>query len=78
MGTLGAGLTGPPRDDHGRASRPGLHRVLRGERSRVTRINIAYWALVSVLGALALFLVAAAARVLRWRVDDNPRSGAGG
>ena len=44
----------------------------------MTRINIAYWALVSVLGALALFLVAAAARVLRWRVDDNPRSGAGG
>ncbi len=36
----------------------------------MTRISIAYWALVSVLGALGLFLVAAAARLLRWRIDD--------
>jgi hypothetical protein len=41
----------------------------------VKRISLAYWALMSVLGALALFLVAAAARVLRGRLgeDDAPR-----
>ena len=43
----------------------------------MVRINIAYWSLMSVLGALALFLLAAAARVLRGRLDDEaapPRS----
>ncbi|HSI30641.1 MAG TPA: hypothetical protein VK951_04855 [Miltoncostaeaceae bacterium] len=33
------------------------------------RVKIAYWALISVLGALTFFLVAAGARVLRWRMD---------
>jgi hypothetical protein len=41
----------------------------------VTRIKLTYWALMSVLGALALFLVAGAARLLRWRLDD-PDGGA--
>jgi hypothetical protein len=35
----------------------------------VKRVKIAYWALVSVLGALTFFLVAAGTRVLRWRMD---------
>ena len=35
----------------------------------VKRVKIAYWALISVLGALTFFLVAAGARVLRWRMD---------
>ena len=42
-----------------------------GTGTGVTRISIAYWALMSVLGALALFLVAAAARVLRGRLGDD-------
>jgi hypothetical protein len=37
----------------------------------VKRISIAYWALMSVLGALTIFLVAAAARVLRGRLGDD-------
>ena len=41
----------------------------------MNRIRIAYWALVSVLGALTLFLVAAAARVLRWRLGDADAGG---
>jgi hypothetical protein len=41
----------------------------------VNRVKLAYWALMSVLGALALFLLAAGARVLRWRLD---RPGGGG
>lgn len=39
------------------------------------RVKLAYWALMSVLGALALFLLAAGARVLRSRLD---RPGGGG
>jgi hypothetical protein len=41
----------------------------------VKRVKLAYWALISVLGALAFFLLAAGARVLRWRLD---RPGGGG
>jgi hypothetical protein len=49
-----------------------------GDRTGVTRINIAYWSLMSVLGALALFLVAAAARVLRWRLGGAETQAPGG
>jgi hypothetical protein len=44
----------------------------------VTRIKLAYWALMSVLGALAFFLLAAGARVLRWRMGGLTDSGGGG
>jgi hypothetical protein len=45
----------------------------------VARIKLTYWALMSVLGALTLFLVAAAARLLRWRLDsDDPGAGSRG
>jgi hypothetical protein len=33
------------------------------------RAKIAYWSLISVLGALAFFLLAAGARVLRGRLS---------
>jgi hypothetical protein len=44
----------------------------------VTRIKLAYWALMSVLGALAFFLLAAGARVLRWRLEGQGGAGGGG
>ena len=43
----------------------------------MTRIKLAYWALMSVLGALALFLVAAAARVARGRLGGSDPGGPG-
>ena len=45
---------------------------------RVKRIKLTYWALMSVLGALAFFLMAAGARVLRWRLDGPSDGGGGG
>jgi hypothetical protein len=35
------------------------------------RVKIAYWALVSVLGALIFFLLAAGARLLRGRLGGG-------
>ena len=43
----------------------------------VKRVKIAYWALISVLGALTFFLVAAGARVLRWRMDREDGASGG-
>jgi len=37
----------------------------------VERVKIMYWALVSVLGALAFFLLAAGARLLRGRLGGG-------
>jgi hypothetical protein len=60
----------------GRGPRSQVYRgAVRGTRVPVNRVKLAYWALMSVLGALALFLLAAGARVLRWRLD---RPGGGG
>jgi hypothetical protein len=55
-----------------------LPRDRTGNRERVTRIKLAYWALMSVLGALAFFLVAAGARVLRWRLGGDEAGGGRG
>jgi hypothetical protein len=52
-----------------------LPRRRSGHSLRVTRIKLAYWALMSVLGALAFFLLAAGARVLRWRLGGAPDGG---
>jgi hypothetical protein len=41
----------------------------------VARIKLTYWALISVLGALTFFLVAAGARLLRWRLGGNEADG---
>ena len=37
----------------------------------MSRIKVVYWSLVSVLGALTFFLVAAGARLLRGRLDSG-------
>jgi hypothetical protein len=55
-----------------------LRRGRTGHRERVKRIKLAYWALMSVLGALAFFLLAAGARVLRWRLGGAPDDAGGG
>jgi hypothetical protein len=44
----------------------------------VTRIKLVYWSLVSVLGALTFFLVAAGARMLRGRLDTGDAEGGSG
>ena len=44
----------------------------------MTRIKVVYWALMSVLGALTFFLLAAGARLLRWRLGDGDGPGGGG
>jgi hypothetical protein len=41
----------------------------------VGRVKIIYWALVAVLAALTLFLLAAAARVLRRRRNGDAPAG---
>jgi hypothetical protein len=41
------------------------------------RMKIAYWVLISVLGALALFLLAAGVRVLRGRLGAPSDAGGG-
>jgi hypothetical protein len=43
----------------------------------VGRIKLVYWALIAVLGALVVFLLSAAARLLRDRGDDAPAGGPG-
>ena len=43
----------------------------------VTRIKVVYWALMSVLGALTFFLLAAGARLLRWRLGGDKPDGGG-
>jgi len=38
----------------------------------VGRVKLVYWALLAVLGALVIFLLSAAARLLRDRSGDPP------
>ena len=64
--------------DGARGDRPRLRPAPPGDRIGVTRISIAYWSLMSVLGALALFLLAAASpssrRPRSTRAAAAPRS----
>jgi hypothetical protein len=41
----------------------------------VGRVKIVYWALIAVLGALVVFLLSAAARLLRDRQASDPPAG---
>ena len=41
-----------------------------GHRQRVGRVKLVYWVLIAVLGALVVFLLSAAARLLRGQGAD--------
>ena len=67
-------IRAPPRSGiSGEAAR--FPRCPAGYQSAVARIKLTYWALISVLGALTFFLVAAGARLLRWRLGGNEADG---
>jgi hypothetical protein len=44
----------------------------------MSRLKVVYWSLVSVLGALTFFLIAAGARLLRGRLDAGDAGGGSG